>query len=416
MDKVLIVDDNPVNVKVLSSTLAESGYDLLTANTGERALMVAERAKPDIILLDINMPGINGYDTCRKLKASDTTKDIPVIFLSALNEIENKIEGFEVGGVDYIAKPFNQKEVCIRVENHLKISKLSRELEHKNQELNEAFEELQVIQEQLLDINTMLVESIQYSQRIQEAIIPSEAALQIVFPQSFAYFQPKSIVSGDFYWVFESENYKFLAVGDCTGHGVPGAFMSLLGISALTKIVEDQKIVDPGLILNRIDHEIQRVLKQQSDSTSVIRDGMDIIVCCFDINNQVLHFASAQRPLLMYRSGQIEMFEAMRQSIGYDGYHMKTAFMTCHVPLKAGDTFYLYSDGITDQFGGESGRKFTPKRLRHFLGDCANQPLAIQKNNLIDLLRSWKGYYDQTDDMTLIGIKIQDKLIHSHID
>jgi len=406
MDKVLIVDDNPVNVKVLSSTLAESGYDLLTANTGERAIMVAERAKPDLVLLDINMPGIDGYETCRRLKASDTTKDIPVIFLSALNEIENKIEGFEVGGVDYIAKPFNQKEVCIRVENHLKISKLSRELEHKNQELNEAFEELQVIQEQLLDINTMLVESIQYSQRIQEAIIPSESALQIVFPQSFAYFQPKSIVSGDFYWVYESENYKFLAVGDCTGHGVPGAFMSLLGINALTKIVEDQKLSDPGLILNRVDYEIQRVLKQHSDSRNIIRDGMDIIVCCFDINKQILLFASAQRPLLMFRSGQIEMFEATRQSIGYDGYRSKTNFITNEISLISGDTFYMYSDGMTDQFGGEIGRKLTPKRLRHLLVEYADQPLDIQKKNIIDHFRAWKGVYDQTDDMTLIGLKM----------
>lgn len=406
MDKVLIVDDNPVNLKVLSSTLAESGYDLLTANTGERAIMVAERAKPDLVLLDINMPGINGYETCRRLKSSDETKDIPVIFLSALNEIENKIEGFEVGGVDYIAKPFNQKEVCIRVENHLKISKLSRELEHKNQELNEAFEELQVVQEQLLDINTMLVESIQYSQRIQEAIIPSETDLQSVFPQSFAFFQPKSIVSGDFYWVYESENLRFLAVGDCTGHGVPGAFMSLLGINALTKIIEDQKILDPGLILNRVDYEIQRILKQHSDSRNIIRDGMDIIVCCFDIKQQQLQFASAQRPLLRSRSGQIELLEATRQSIGFDGYHSKSNFVTNQIPFFSGDIFYLYSDGMTDQFGGENGRKYTPKRLRHLLVDIADRSMDVQKKTIIDHFRTWKGYFDQTDDMTLIGIKM----------
>ena len=382
MDKVLIVDDNPVNVKVLSATLSDSGYDLLTANTGERALMVSERAKPDLILLDINMPGINGFETCKRLKANPATKDIPVIFLSALNEIENKIEGFEVGGVDYISKPFNKQEVCIRIENHLKISKLSRELELKNQDLNEAFEEIKAVQEQLIDINQMLVESIQYSQRLQNASMPSPEEFLSIFPDSFALYLPKSIVSGDFYWALSHPPYRIIAVGDCTGHGVPGAFMSLMGITSLMKIIEDQKLFDPGMILNRLDFEIQRIFKQQGSSPYSIKDGMDIVICVYNEQMQTLHYASAHRQFLRMRNGELTLFEGMRQSIGYDGYHTKNPFVSTEIPLEAGDIFYLYTDGVTDQFGGASGRKFTPKRLRELVTEIAGQPFVVQKETI----------------------------------
>jgi len=144
-DTLLLVDDNPMNIKTLATTLEKQDYELLIATSGERGIKIAEKTTPDLILLDINMPGLNGFEVCIKLKEIEATKDIPVIFLTALAEVESKIQAFEVGGVDYITKPFQQEEVLARVETHLKINRLTKTLTHKNDELQEALDKVKTL-------------------------------------------------------------------------------------------------------------------------------------------------------------------------------------------------------------------------------------------------------------------------------
>lgn len=406
MNKVLIVDDNPVNVKVLSSTLAGLGYDLLTVNTGERALNVAERTKPDIILLDVNMPGINGFETCRRLKQNPVTNHIPVIFLTALNEIENKMEGFEAGGVDYVNKPFNNKEVCIRVENHLKISQLTQEVERRNVQLSEAMEELSIIQEQLLDTNQMLIDSIQYSQRIQNALLPGKMNLKEIFPNSFLYFRPKDIVSGDFYYTYQSGNTKIIVVSDCTGHGVPGAFMSVLGINSLIHIIEENNIHSPAKILNSLDKEVIRSLNQQILTDRTIKDGMEVAVISINTDSRELTYSTAHRPIFKLSGNELTVLKQNSTSIGFDIYRSKPSYEEVTISFREDDKFYLFTDGITDQFGGEIGRKYTPKRLREFLVSTSNLSMEDQFYRFVNEFKSWQGSISSTDDVTLFGFSV----------
>lgn len=228
MTSILLVDDNPTNLKVLSANLAGLDYQLLTATTGERALVVAQNALPELILLDINLPGINGFEVCTQLKNNPITAHIPIIFLSALDDTQSKVKGFEVGGVDYVTKPFQREEVIARVQTQLKISTLTKNLEAQNKVLE--------------NINRELTDSITYASRIQKALMPTNEALLSYFPNSFVFFKPRNIVSGDFYQVFENRNKIFILVADCTGHGVPGTFMSLLGINLIRQIIEERHI------------------------------------------------------------------------------------------------------------------------------------------------------------------------------
>ncbi|MCS7087015.1 MAG: response regulator, partial [Bacteroidia bacterium] len=265
MAKILIVDDNPLNIKVLCSALEGKSYQLLTATNGERALVSAERSKPDLILLDINMPGWDGYETCKRLKQNPATASIPVIFLSALDDPESKVKAFHSGGVDYLTKPFNQEEVWVRVDNHLKIAALTAELEAQNQNLSQALEEVRMFQDALFETNQALTDSIKYAQRLQNAVLSDEDEFRQLFPRSFVLHLPKEIVSGDVYYFYRRRHKTIFALADCTGHGVPGAFVSMLVTNLLSRCVEDRGLTEPASILEEIDFELKRLLKRRGD-------------------------------------------------------------------------------------------------------------------------------------------------------
>ena len=405
--KILIVDDTPANIKVLAGALADFNYELLMINTGERALAVAERVIPDLILLDINLPGLNGFEVCEKLKSNPLTAGIPVIFLSALDDPQSKVTGFSVGGVDYITKPFFKEEVCSRVQTHLKIAELAQDLEHQNQELFDAMEELRTVQSELEQTNELLIESIVYSRRIQNAILPSESMLKSIFPQSFVIYKPKNLVSGDFYWCNQYGADVIIVGADCTGHGVPGAFMSLIGITILSLLLEFKGILNPADILNNLDKKVQKLLGHQENVTDHINDGMDIAVCHYNKETKELYYSSAYRPICLVREGQLLKLENDRASIGrktfpHNGYNLH------HLHLKKDDAIYLYTDGITDQFGGPDNRKFQPRRFYNLLLSTQSLNMDEQSKNILAEIEAWKNNDSQTDDIMVMGIKITD--------
>jgi len=404
MRRLLIVDDNPMNIKVLTETLAHKNYDILTANTGERGLMVAERGQPQLILLDINLPGINGFEACEKLKENPKTSHIPVIFLSALDDTESKVRGFEVGGIDYVTKPFQREEVLARVETQLRIAELNATLEMKNFELQEYIEELKAIQNQLSYTNQLMLDSISYAQRIQRSVLPPQGKLQQYFPESFIFFRPKDIVSGDFYQIFAKDEKVMVISGDCTGHGVPGALMTMLGLSALDKLIEERSIESPNQILDLLNTEVQRILKQGEEGYNA-QDGMDVVVACFNKNTNELHFASALRPVLIIKNGEEVLISGDRASIG--GFHYKHQPFTLQtIQLEPGDTVYLFSDGYPDQFGGEKSKKYQFKRFKQLIQSLSVQKMSKQFELISEEFDTWRGSNEQTDDVLVIGIKI----------
>jgi ligand-binding sensor domain-containing protein/serine phosphatase RsbU (regulator of sigma subunit) len=259
-----------------------------------------------------------------------------------------------------------------------------------------------------------ITDSIHYAERIQQAVLPDEQILKNTFSDYFIIFRPKDIVSGDFYWMTEKDNHVVFAAADCTGHGVPGALMSMLGVSFLNKIVNESGIVKPSSILTSLRENIITALKQE-DTISTAKDGMDIALCSVDIKNMKLWFSGANNPLYLIRkeNDRYVLIEKKgdRMPIGY--YSVMSDFTNHELDLQRGDKIYLFSDGFIDQFGGPEKKKFMIPRFKQMLLDNQELNMSSQKGIYIKTLEDWINgtsgetpIYEQIDDIILVGIEI----------
>lgn len=263
-----------------------------------------------------------------------------------------------------------------------------------------------VIEDQKLIVeqkNKHITDSINYAKRIQDAILPSVEDMKKCFPENFVLFQPREIVSGDFYWLSRQNNKTVLAVADCTGHGVPGAFMSMIGNTLLNEIVNEQKIVQPAEILNHLHEGIVHALHQESRSQD---DGMDITLCLFDHHTNKLSFAGANHSLFVAHEGILSILEGDYFSIGSVFGKKKDSFTQKEITLQKNTTLFLSSDGYADQPGGDKGKKFMTKRFQELLSSVSSHTATEQGQILRKTFEDWKGKKQQVDDVLLIGIKI----------
>jgi len=248
--------------------------------------------------------------------------------------------------------------------------------------------------------NKDIMDSIRYAKRIQTAVLPPE----IPFDNTFVFFRPKDIVSGDFYWLEHIGDLEMIAAVDCTGHGVPGAFLSILGHSMLTKIVREYGILEPAKILDQLDEEIIKALHQKNvKGERVVNDGMDLALICYNKKTNVLEFAGGYNPLIMIRNGELEEIKADRFPIGMTTIHTDKKFTNHEIKVQKGDSFYIFSDGYADQFGGEDGRKFRKKNMKDLLLSIQDIPMKNQGAKLEEHILDWMKNHDQIDDMVFIG-------------
>jgi serine phosphatase RsbU (regulator of sigma subunit) len=253
--------------------------------------------------------------------------------------------------------------------------------------------------------NRDITDSIQYAQRIQNSVLQEPTLLQKLIPNSFLLFLPKDIISGDFYWWADLVDAYVLAVADCTGHGVPGAFMSLLGANLLNKVVKEYGITEPSAILQSLNTQLQHTFNQNNTFEQSL-DGMDIAICTIEKQNQVLYFAGARRPLLCIRNQEISILEGTKISIG-ELLPNPPPFKTVSLQLQKGDSYYLFSDGFADQYGGPDNKKFTFRRLKELFARISDLPMAQQKERLLNEFENWKQDCEQTDDIAVLGFKIE---------
>jgi len=250
-----------------------------------------------------------------------------------------------------------------------------------------------------------IVDSINYAKRIQYAVLPQEETIYRSIPLSFIFYKPKDIVSGDFFWFHEINKDEYILVcADCTGHGVPGAFMTVIGSSLLNQTVIDNKIFSPSQILLELDKLINFTLKQQKDNDISVQDGMDITLIKVNTARQELIITSAKRPVLFVRNKELQEVKASKFSIGGMRSGEKT-FTETLIKYEEDDILYLFTDGYVDQFGGEKAKKFSSKRLRELLLEIHKLPMSEQKNNLAKTIADWQGNLEQIDDMLVMGIK-----------
>jgi len=281
-----------------------------------------------------------------------------------------------------------------------KLQKNKRILEAKIKERTRTIEEQK---DQIAISHKNIKDSITYAKRIQKAIMPSKEIIHESFEEYFVYFRPRDIVSGDFYWLKKIGDYTVYAVADCTGHGVPGALLSMLGISFLSEIVTKARFDSPDEILNRLRKKVKQSLKQ-SNKDDDSKDGMDIALCVIDHESLELQFAGAYNPVYILRKGELSELKATRNPIGY---HLKEQkFQNNVFQLQKGDVLYTFSDGYTDQFGEKGNTKFNKTNFKKLIKTIAGKPMKEQKDILETIFLKWKGSNEQTDDIIVMGVRI----------
>jgi PAS domain S-box-containing protein len=259
-------------------------------------------------------------------------------------------------------------------------------------------------EQEIMAKNLDITSSISYAKRIQEAMMTPFHILTNIFPESFCFYKPKSIVSGDFYWITFKHDRLIVACADSTGHGVPGAFMSLIGISFLNKIVNEKGFVSPAIILNRLRMNIISHL-HQTNGENLAGDGMDMSLISINLKNNYLEFSGAMNPIIIMRKDDLIELKPDRMPVGFFD-NEDRPFSSTSLNLQANDQIYMFTDGYYDQFGGESNSKMKGQRFREILKTCAHKPIDQQKNHIEQQFNTWRGNNSQIDDVLLIGIHI----------
>ncbi len=289
-------------------------------------------------------------------------------------------------------------------------SLLEKKVKQRTVEIEQQKEEIEAINASLMEQKTLMekrnqdvTSSINYARRIQDAVLPDLRSFKRSVPNCFVLYMPRDIVSGDFYWFAQKGNEIILAAADCTGHGVPGAFMSILGDSYLNQIVNLQGITKADSILSRLHGQIRRALRQSSTEN---KDGMDISICVIDLEHNHVTFAGAKRPLLYIQNETIFEIKGDKHSVG--GFHTdaENSYTAHQINFDTPTAFYIFSDGYVDQFGGQYNRKFMTKNFKNLLLEIHKEPMVKQRQLLAQKFEDWKGHNKQIDDVIVVGFQI----------
>ncbi len=385
---VLIVDDNIKNLQILGGFLQKEGLFVEFALNGRSALGWLEKKKFDIVLLDIMMPEMDGFEVCKEIKKNKLNGDIPVIFITAKTDTESIVKGFETGAVDYITKPFIQSELLARVRTHLNIQYSKEQITNYLHEIEER--------------NKNIRSSIEYARNIQKAVLSTTEINLKYLPEYFVLNRSKDILSGDFYWIKNLKEQVIFTVMDCTGHGVPGALMSILTVTLLNETIVHGNIFQPDKILENLRTKLILSLGQNQGAFSV-KDGIEGSVINYHPETGILQFAGTHKPAILIHNHEISEIMADKIPIGF--FEKPANFTLKTINITRGDILYLFTDGYVDQFGGPDTKKIMSGRFRELLIKYHDLPLETQKTKLLEYLLWWQKEVEQTDDILVLGIK-----------
>jgi sigma-B regulation protein RsbU (phosphoserine phosphatase) len=370
-ESILLVDDNPTNLQVLFQTLEGVGCKLLIAKNGNGALAIAGKARPDLILLDIMMPDIDGYEVCRQLKADPATADIPVIFLSALGETEDKVKGLHLGAVDYITKPFQPDEVIARVNTHLTIHRLKREVESQKDQLKH---ELEVVSE------------------VQRKLLPKKLP-EINGFKLAAHYETSRYAGGDYYDILEvPENRWGFLIADAEGHSAPAAVLMAM-TCALFRAYSDSPD-DPAAVLHYLNQHLCKVAEPSF---------MTALYAVYDAGQQTMRIARAGQPLpMIYRASEKKAFELDSPGVyplGIEPYEIEIP--VTEVKLLPGDRFLIYTDGLSERFNAAGETYGEERLLKPLATDNATVPQDVAAAIMGDV-EQFAGNHPADDDQALL--------------
>lgn len=344
------------------------------------AMKIAEEMKAKPLLVDVHFALAQYYEAIGKLEKS-------LKHLKRFHEFEKEVNNLES------RNRLKNQQIVFATEQSRKEAEI---FQLRNVELKAAFDE---IEEKNNEINA----SIKYAERIQRAVLPPDAYIKEILPEHFILFLPRDIVSGDYYWATQKGDKLIFTAADCTGHGIPGAFMSMLGVSYLNEIVNSMEVLKANEILNELRKHIMDSLHQEGREGEQ-KDGMDMGLCVYDISGGELQFSGAYNSMYLIRNNELEELKADRMPISIHD-HGKDPFTNHVIQIQKNDVIYLFSDGYPDQFGGPDGKKFKYKALKELLLSISNDLMKSQREKLLKRFEEWKGEQAQVDDVIILGIR-----------
>jgi len=398
---ILYIDDEEDNLTVFYSTFRRE-YQVHLARSGQEGMAIMRDHNIHLVVADQRMPEMTGTEFLEKI-IPEHPNCIRMI-LTGYSDVEAIIQAINKGRVySYVTKPWIREDLKITMDQALE----KYDLRRQNKKLFEdVMEANRTLEKKVIARTREITDSIQYASRIQNALLPPSEELGKLLPPYFILNKPRNIVSGDYYWVASKDNKVIVAVADCTGHGVPGAFMSILGLAYLNEILSKSAAIRANEILNQLRAQVIKALRQTGKADEA-RDGMEIALCVIDFKKKKLQYSGAFRPLYLIRDKNLIEFKGDSMPIGF--YEDEdSSFKNEEFTFMENDIIYLFSDGYVDQLGGPDRKTFKSGKFKKLLLDIHMKPLQEQKEILIRHFEEWRNNVEQIDDILVLGIKFSD--------
>jgi len=403
---ILYIDDEEHNLISFRSTFRRD-YNIHVATSSREGLEIMDKHKIQLVITDQRMPDMSGVEFLEKIVS--LYPDCMRMIMTGYSDMDAIIQAINKGNIyRYVAKPWNREELKMTIDGALEIYNLKIQNRDLIKDLKEAnltleqkvMERTRQIEQQRLNIT----DSIHYASRIQKALMLPSEALDKILPSHFVLNKPKDIVSGDYYWVSQKNNCLIITVADCTGHGVPGAFMSIMGINFLNEIVNQSDAIRANEILNELREHMIKSLGQTGHRDEA-KDGMEMALCVVDVDKRMIQFSGAFRPLYLIREEELMVINGDRMPIGF--YHEEeVSFTNKEIPFKENDIIYLFTDGYVDQIGGPLRKTFKSKQFKELLKGIGQRTMEDQKSILREEHEIWRSGQEQIDDIMILGIKL----------
>jgi serine phosphatase RsbU (regulator of sigma subunit) len=393
---ILLLEDDPADAELIKRELKSAGlqFNMQVVSDRPNFLKGLSEFRPDVILSDHSLTSFNSLEAFSIVKKDHNA--IPFIIVTGAASEEFAVICMKAGVRDYILKK-NLKRLPAAIQQVMENDSVTREKEKMKQlerKLKHAFLEIK-------EKSRTITESVIYTQKIQSAMLPEKEKLARFFPEWFILNQPKDVISGDFYWFQKTENKLIFAIADCTGHGVAGTLMSIVGIELLNRIVKEKNIIKPSEILRNLNMEFSRFLKPDNSI-----DGISIALFSINLNTHFIEFSGAGRPIWLMRKTGLDEVNGSRPSVGGMLALESRYYETHYLQSFSGDILYLFTDGFLNQFGGSRDKKLMKKKFRSLLSSISGIQLHDQKIILKRFINEWKGDNEQVDDILVIALKI----------
>lgn len=398
--EILIIEDNPADYDLISFYLDNPKYSINIATSIQDGIHHIEENAVDLILLDLNLPDSYGLDTFERLYSRYPL--IPVVVLTGNQNIALGQVTVANGAQDFLVKSditplILEKALSYAISRKqyiIDLQRLNMELESK----------VKIRTSELEYQNQELKSNMRYAKHIQTALSSKERLIKENFSDYFIFNRPKQIIGGDFYWFSKSEDTVIIAVADCTGHGVSGAMMSMLGFTILEQIINGAMIQEPESILKRLNAALNEILYSKQNDVN-ISDGMDISICSINLKTRELKFSGANHPLIIFKDSSSSMLKGCRKILG-GNLNPNIAFETHTIQLNPSDRIYMFSDGYRDQFGGDEKNKLMRSNFTSLLNEIQSKSMEEQKKYLERFLVKWMREEPQVDDILVLGITV----------